>query len=897
MAKRQKKQKKQRASAPKQTRPGTRAAGTYRKRSGHHPDDVGAALSLAAQYLADRKEKEIPAVLQPLESVYPFEDAESCRLFNILLAFGCVHTGQFAEAERIISRGLELQADSLDLNYVLSYAKLSLREYDETIKAGEAYLAKYDQVSSSSQQADCTFATTSGHLSQLCNFMATAYREQRDHASAKKCYQKAIDADPGNHLPYLNLANLLRLGGEFEPAAEVLGRGIEHCRQVQELRMLQNSFRHGATISACMIVKNEEQLLPDCLESIRNWVNEIIVVDTGSTDSTVQIAESYGARIFHQAWEGDFSKHRNYSIEQATSDWIFIIDADEQMCSEDVPALLDVANRADVSIISINVYNVYGQNEQTRTFLPSVRLFRRELDLRYNGIVHNRLEFPASMSVTRVPVQLKHLGYDLSREKMEAKFLRTKALLEKQLEENPDNFFALFNHAQLLRGEGTEFPVKNAGEIIKTASRAVELTDPDNIEQRHIHLMCLDQIAWAYFYTGQHEKALEYCRTALQIKPNYLDPLLLVGHVYSRQGQYELGKEHYQHYLETQAKFDDTRETDNIILLHPDSRSCVFYGLAVIAELTGEPEKAEDLYRRTLDIDPGFQEANTHLGRLLRQDGSISEAETCFRNQIEKSRPTYDAAVSLADIYHQRNETEQTEKYYRLALKISPDGVQASLGLGRLCFETNRPDEGVELFRKLKERGSAGLSNEKQLAKTYYDMGRYEDAAGAYDDVIRKTEPDSDLLNDLGNCFFKMQQYDRAEEYYTRATDVIPVNSTAFFNLGLTRARANRPKEAIVALEKYLEVDSGNTEIHRIVGGLHFELGDFGAAIENFEQILSINPRDLEALFGLSECYLHMGHRDSAILGYRQALAIAPEFEPAQTRLNEVEAVAEKAGE
>ena len=888
MAKRQKKQKKQRAFTAKKTRS---AAGSLK--SNRRPNDVGAALSLAAQYLADRNEKEIPSVLKPLENKYPFDDTESCRLFNILLAFGLVHDGQFAEAEKTINRGLKLQADSLDLNYVLSYTKLSLREFGETIKAGEAYLAKYDQMSSSPQQTDCTFALTDGHLSQLCNFMATAYREQSDHTLAKDYYQKAIDADPGNHLPYLNLANLLRLGGEFEPAAEFLRRGVERCRQVQELRMLQNTFRHGATISACMIVKNEEQLLPACLESVRNWVNEIIVVDTGSTDGTVQIAESYGARVLHQAWEGDFSKHRNYSIEQATSDWIFIIDADERMCPEDIPALLDVANRADISIISINVYNVYGQNEQTRTFLPSVRLFRRELNLRYDGIVHNRLVFPASKPVTRVPVRLKHLGYDLSREKMEAKFFRTKALLEKQLEENSDNFFALFNYAQLLRGEGTEFPVKNAGDIIRAASRAVELTDADKVEQRHIHLMCLDQIAWAYFYTGQHEKALEYCQIALQIKPNYLDPLLLQGHVYSRQGQYDQGKKHYRRYLEAQAKFDDTRETDNIILLHPDSRSSVFYGLAVIAELTGEPEQAKDFYRRTLDIDPGFQEANTHLGRLLRQDGNLAAAETCFRNQIEKNHPTYDAAFSLADIYHRRNEFEPAEKYYRLALEISPDGEQASLGLGRLCFETNRPDEGVELFRKLKERGSAGLSIEKQLAKTYYDMERYEDAARSYEDVIRQKEPDSDLLNDLGNCFFKMQQYDRAEEHYTRATEVIPVEPKAFFNLGLTRARANRPKEAIVALERYLEVDSENAEIRRLVGALHLELGDFGAAIENFEQILRIRPRDLEAMFGLSECYLHMGHRDSAILGYRQALAIAPGFEAAQSRLNELEKIAE----
>ncbi|MEJ2052223.1 MAG: glycosyltransferase family 2 protein, partial [Calditrichota bacterium] len=79
------------------------------------------------------------------------------------------------------------------------------------------------------------------------------------------------------------------------------------------------------TISACMMVKNEEEMLPNCLESIKDVVDELIVVDTGSTDKTIEIAESYGAKIYHHPWENDFSKHRNQSISYATGDWFLII--------------------------------------------------------------------------------------------------------------------------------------------------------------------------------------------------------------------------------------------------------------------------------------------------------------------------------------------------------------------------------------------------------------------------------------------------------------------------------------------------------------------------------------------------------------------------------------------
>ena len=98
------------------------------------------------------------------------------------------------------------------------------------------------------------------------------------------------------------------------------------------------------TISVCLIVKNEEEFLPQCLESIKDVVDEIIVVDTGSTDRTVEIAKSFGAKVYHHAWENDFSKHRNQSIGYASSDWIFILDADEKVVQWDPNVATIISN-------------------------------------------------------------------------------------------------------------------------------------------------------------------------------------------------------------------------------------------------------------------------------------------------------------------------------------------------------------------------------------------------------------------------------------------------------------------------------------------------------------------------------------------------------------------------
>ena len=316
-----------------------------------------------------------------------------------------------------------------------------------------------------------------------------------------------------------------------------------------------------------------------------------------STDRTVEIAKSYGAKVFHHAWEGDFSKARNQSS-YATQDWIFIIDAYERIFAEDVVQLKRTLDDHRIEVISINVYNVYGDNESSVTFLPSTRLFRRSLGLYYDGIVHNTLVYRDTQPIVRTGVRLKHLGYGLDKEKMRKKLERSRLLLEKQLAENPDNAFALFNYAQLLRGETTESPTQNAELILKSARRAVELTNPEMVTERHIHLMCLDQIAWTLFQQGNYDQAQE-----MPIERLVTNRTILIRyfcwHIAARRQKYDHACLHYAAaYLKAQAAYDPAGETDNIIMLHVDSRISAWYSLGMIAELQGDPALAEEYYGR-----------------------------------------------------------------------------------------------------------------------------------------------------------------------------------------------------------------------------------------------------------------------------------------------------------
>jgi len=198
-------------------------------------------------------------------------------------------------------------------------------------------------------------------------------------------------------------------------------------------------------LSQCMIVKNEENNIKKALEWGKSITFEQIVVDTGSTDRTVEIAKQMGAKIYHFEWINDFGAAKNYAIEQASGNWIAFLDADEYLLSEDSIKLINKLDRVEsdpdesrkTSALKTQMFHL---NDSGDTFSvgEQIRFFRNIKEIRYVGRIHEQLTIPREI-VFYDGITIMHTGYSNSTYHETGKLERNEELLRAVLAENPDD--------------------------------------------------------------------------------------------------------------------------------------------------------------------------------------------------------------------------------------------------------------------------------------------------------------------------------------------------------------------------------------------------------------------------------------------------------------------------
>ncbi|MBL1212496.1 MAG: glycosyltransferase [Ignavibacteriae bacterium] len=202
-------------------------------------------------------------------------------------------------------------------------------------------------------------------------------------------------------------------------------------------------------LTLSMIVKNEEQFLPGCLESVQGIADEIVVVDTGSTDSTKRIAEEHGAKVYDFVWVDDFSAARNFALQKSTGNWILYLDADERLTESSVEELKEIIEKDKNLAVNCLIDCIDNHNNKA-SVIKYTRLFRNNPKLKFKGKVHEQIVTSLkelNYKTVESNIKILHLGYDIPKAELEKKAERNLALLLKEFAEKP-TIYAAFQIAQ-----------------------------------------------------------------------------------------------------------------------------------------------------------------------------------------------------------------------------------------------------------------------------------------------------------------------------------------------------------------------------------------------------------------------------------------------------------------
>lgn len=206
------------------------------------------------------------------------------------------------------------------------------------------------------------------------------------------------------------------------------------------MKMKHNSSIIDFKISACTITKNEEENIAKSINSYKKYVDEIIVVDTGSTDNTVEIAKSLGAKIIHFEWVNDFSAAKNAALDAATGDWIIFLDADESFvgdCAKNIKTMIAEAVSKTANIISCIMENTNKKSGEVQDSITCFRLFKSVF--RYQYPIHEDLYGENKKIVYNVPesrLKILHTGYSADILESKAKRNLEPMLIQMKQEKN-----------------------------------------------------------------------------------------------------------------------------------------------------------------------------------------------------------------------------------------------------------------------------------------------------------------------------------------------------------------------------------------------------------------------------------------------------------------------------
>jgi GT2 family glycosyltransferase/tetratricopeptide (TPR) repeat protein len=428
-------------------------------------------------------------------------------------------------------------------------------------------------------------------------------------------------------------------------------------------------------VTLTMIVKNEEHHLPDCLTSVADLVDEIVVVDTGSTDATKAVARRFGARVFDFPWIDSFAAARNESMRHANGEWVLWMDADDRFDAANRDKLRRLLQQLPNDNAGFVMKCICMPDPETHisTIVDHVRLFRNVHGMRWKYRVHEQILGAIRTHggmIRWTDIVVNHVGYidkDVRLKKLE----RDMKLLLLENAEDPDEPFVLFNLGSIYREQG------NIHEALRCLERSLQLSHPNDSIVRKLYAL----IAECYRRLGQPHKALAICNSGQQHYPDDADILFQEG--ITRQDLKDLDGA-----VDSFRRLRQPRSSNHFASV--DAGLCGYralHCLGVLYRAKGDIVAAEQHWQEALNECAEFLPSLQELGELYLGTGRWDDLERVIRRLNEHPHGKLEADLFRARVWLARKEFEAARSVLAAAIEMHPTALGPRVLMSRVYLQ------------------------------------------------------------------------------------------------------------------------------------------------------------------------------------------------------------------
>ncbi|WP_019907389.1 glycosyltransferase [Thermoanaerobacter indiensis] len=646
---------------------------------------------------------------------------------------------------------------------------------------------------------------------------------------------------------------------------------IENYLDVKPIKSSQFTLN---TLSLCLITKDEEKNIARCINSVKDIVDEIVVVDTGSKDKTVEIAKKIGAKVIPVKWENDFSKARNIAIENATGDWILFLDADEEIKKEDVDKIRPLLNDDTIEAYIFKFVNYTGANlgSGITEVHYNYRLFRNNGKLKYIYPVHENLknvEENRSPIAKKVDVTILHYGYLSNIRAEKNKTERYIKLISKYLEKHPDD---KFQHGNLAV---EYYHLGDYNKALKHLLIAVKGMDVNSYSATRL----LRYLINTYIALKDYNTALRIIHDAKDYYIDVPDFKFLEGMLYMDQKRYEKAIEMFNECL-------SIGEYDGMFITMGGTGS--YRARYMIAVCNEKLNRLNDAVKECIEIlkeNPNYQEVFIRLFDLLIKNEKPEDVYDFFNKYVDITSPVNNAI--MAKLYLNVGLFEFAKKYLD-NINIDIEGLNALKGfvyMGLRDYEKALNHFDME-YGKAKEEANYYKALcyiiLNQIDKTKDVLWEISDSSDKklYMTIIGEMKSKFDEVRDsyfnLLDLLIKLQEFD----LYNKVLGLYVNRFTRedYEKYGQLMIKYGLEDLAVEAYIKAADLNTQNPEVYRYLAERALEQGMYDEALSLAANAFNIDRIDVDNYVLIYKIYKTIGKHDEAEEIDRMIKEIYPEI-------------------